>query len=90
MEPITNRWHRELLMTTLGKKDDMNQVLRLAQTKEQRCQAYYYIGARLMNDIRLEDAMRAFEMSLASNAECVEYLFAQADAQLVSNILAGK
>jgi WD40 repeat protein len=87
MEPIIDRWHRELLMTTLGKKDDMSELLRLAQTKEQGCQAYYYIGARLMNDIRLEEAMRAFEMSLATNAECVEYLFAQADAQLVSHIL---
>jgi hypothetical protein len=90
MEPIQDPWHIELLMTTLGLKEDMNQLPGLARTREQFCQACYYIGARLMNDVYLEEAMKAFEMSLGSNADCVEYLFAQADARIVRDILSRK
>jgi WD40 repeat protein len=87
MEPIKDPWQIQLLMTTLGQKEDMNQLLRVAQTREQFCQGCYYLGARLMIDGYLEEAMKAFEMSLGSNADCVEYMFAQADSRTVRDVL---
>jgi hypothetical protein len=87
MEPIKDPWHIQLLMTTLGQKEDLNGLLGLARTREQFCQGCYYIGARLMIDGHLEEAMKAFKMSLDSKADCVEYLFAQVDSQTVSGVL---
>jgi lipoprotein NlpI len=87
MKPIRDSRQIQLLKTTLGQNDNIKQLLESAQTREQFCQAHYYVGARLMIDGYLEHADMLFKISLTSKADCIETVFAHVDSQTIRKIL---
>lgn len=73
-------WNVALLKLTLG-QSTLEEVLPSAQNEEQRCQAYYYAGARLSTTGQISKASACFEKCLTFRTECLERELAEAEVR---------
>jgi CHAT domain-containing protein/tetratricopeptide (TPR) repeat protein len=76
-------WHHTLVRVTLGHAAPADATA-IANSDEQRCQAHYYAGARLLAEGNLEAARTQFEAAIATNFKLYEWYFAQADLQTIT------
>src|SRR5262249_49487332 len=70
-----DRWLHSLILLTLGQVE-ASEVLAQAATELERCQAYFYAGARLQTIGRHEFAHQQFDLCVNSSARCAEWLIA--------------
>jgi hypothetical protein len=71
-------WEHALLRVTLGTTDPAK-VLERARDDGQRCQALYYLGARLRTVGKPAAAGKAFTVCLEMDTECLERHLAEAE-----------
>lgn len=69
------------LVQLLMRRAEPQTVLSSALSNDQKCQAHYYIGARLLVEGNLLEAQRAFQNSLQVGGRCVEYDIAELELQ---------
>jgi hypothetical protein len=68
--------HHAIVCLVLGRKKP-SEVLGLAKSDEERCQAYYYIGAHQFVERDTTAALKSFESSISCTAECLEFRVAR-------------
>jgi hypothetical protein len=71
-------WESALLRLTFGQAD-IADVVNLAQTDVQRCQAHYYAGARLQTFGESASAQLEFETCVRVECRCLEFHLAWAE-----------
>jgi CHAT domain-containing protein/Tfp pilus assembly protein PilF len=72
-------WDRALLLLALG-LSEFEVVLTEARTDDQKCQANYYMAAKLLTQGRLEQARYYLEVCLEISSDCPEYHLAVAES----------
>jgi tetratricopeptide (TPR) repeat protein len=69
-------WDRSLILLTLGKAA-WSDVVSEAKDSQQRCQTFYYAGARESTNEHREAATRLFLGCQSTNADCLEFELAR-------------
>ncbi len=68
-------WFHGLMRLTLGQAE-LSEVLEMAQSDFQRCQAHYYAGERLLTEGKPKEARSHFDVCLREKVDCPEYTLA--------------
>ncbi|GAA3826927.1 CHAT domain-containing protein [Streptomyces phyllanthi] len=76
-------WQKSLVQLTFG-QTPLDTVLRAAGDEEQRCQATYYAGARLLTAGRLAEAGKLLRDCVGRGAHCVERRLAEIELTALS------
>ncbi len=69
-------WEHALICLVLGKRDPAD-VLAQAKSDEERCQAYYYLGAHQLVEKDTAAALRSFMSCIECPTECLEHSVAE-------------